>query len=127
MSTADELAVAVAGLRPVAEDLALPDSCTVRRSEEGPRDSRNNPTYTDTTVATARCRLRGSAQMRPQERAVADRVQAVTPYAIDLPYTIALLATDDLIVNDTRRFEIVGIVKEGDYGVFAVAVCEERS
>lgn len=126
MSEADQLAAVVAGLRPVANDLALPDTCTVRRMVAGAPDSRGNPTATETTLATARCRLR-SGQLRPEERVIADRVQAVSPYAVDLPYSLAFVAADVLVINDTRRFEIVGVLLDGNYGVFAVAICEERT
>jgi hypothetical protein len=98
----------------------------VRRMVAGAPDSRGNPTSTETTLATARCRLR-SGQLRPEERVIADRVQAVSPYAVDLPYSLAFVAADVLVINDTRRFEIVGVLLDGNYGVFAVAICEERT
>jgi hypothetical protein len=126
MSTADTLAAVVADLRPVADDLALPDTCAAVRKVEGARDSRGNPTYTESTVLTARCRLR-SGGLRPTEQAVADQVQATTPYAIDLPYATVVTPADAIVVNATRRFELLGIVKDGGYGVFTTAIAEERS
>lgn len=126
MSTADQLAAVVADLRPVANDLALPDTCSAIRIVEGPLDTYGNPTTVDITIPLARCRLR-SGGLRPMEQAVAERVQATSPYAIDLPYATDLTARDDLIVNGTRRFAIVGVLQDGGYGVFATAICEERS
>lgn len=126
-STADELAAAVAELRPVANDLALPDTCAVTRKGTATTDSRGNKTYPDVTASSPRCRLRTGGQLRPNERAFADRIQSVAPYAIDLPYGTDVTARDVLIVNTTRRFEIVGVLEEGGFGVFTVAIAEERS
>ncbi len=126
MTTADELAAVVVELRPLANDMALPDTCDVKRKGTATVDSRGNKTYPETTIATARCRLRAQLS-RPEEKAVADQVEAIAPYAIDLPYTVALTAPDVLLVNGTRRFQIVGVIKEGGFGVFATAIVEERT
>jgi len=128
MSTADTLAAVVTELRPVANDLALPDTCAVTRAGAvAVVDTRGNKTYPDTTVATVRCRLRSSGQMRPDERLVADRLQAIAPYAVDLPYGTSVTAKDELVVNTTRRFAVIGVLTEGGYGMFTVAIVEERS
>lgn len=125
-SPADELAAVVAGLRPLANDLALADTCQVLRAGAAAVDSRGNRTATEVAALTTRCALRAGG-LRPRELAVADRVQSVAPYAVDLPYGTDVRHGDALRVNGTRRFEVLGVLQAGGYGVFAVAVCEERS
>lgn len=127
MSTADTLAATVVELRPVADDLALPDFCAVKRKGAATIDSRGNKTYAETTLATVRGRLRSGPNVRPQERVVADQAEAVAPYAIDLPYGTSVTAQDAITVNTTRRFEVIGVLTDGGYGVFTVAIVEKRT
>jgi hypothetical protein len=128
MSTADELAAVVSGLRPIANDLALPDTCEVRRPDRNNpvTDSRGAKTYPEISHAVSRCRLR-TGGLRPDERVVADQAEAVVPYAIDLPFTMASIASDVIVVNGTRRFDIIGVLKTEGFGVFATAIVEERT
>ena len=125
MTAADTLAATVVKLRPVANDLALPDFCAVKRKGAATTDSRGNKTYAETTLSTVRGRLR-SGQLRPDEKIVADQAEAVAPYAIDLPYGTSITAQDAITVNTTRRFEVIGVLTDGGYGVFTVAIVEER-
>lgn len=124
MSTADELAAVVAGLRPLAADLALPDECVVLRPTTT-KDTRNNPIAGESPVATTRCRLRVNPRM-PREQLAADRVRAEALYAIDLPIETDVTPADTILVNGIRRFPVTGIQLDGDFAVFQTATAEER-
>ncbi len=128
MSTADILAGVVTDLQPVAYDLALPDTCAVVRRTPGPPDTRGNPTFTESVVALYRCRLR-SGQLRPTEQVIADQVRATAPYAIDLPKGADVSAADvlDVGLGTFRRFEAIGVLTDGGYGMFTTVIAEERS
>lgn len=127
MSSADRYAALVAAKRPIYNDKALPDTCQVRGQGTPVVDSTGNETYPEVTLATVRCQLRTGGFVRPSERAVADQVQAVAPYAIDLPYGTAVDASNRIIVNSTREFEIVGVLTPGLFGINTSAVVEERT
>lgn len=128
MTRADQFAARIPAYRARANELALPDECAVVRKSTSPTtDSRGNKTYAEETASSPRCQLRTGGQIRPDERAFADRIQSVTPYAIDLPYDADITAKDVIVVNATRRFDVVGVMKAGDFGIFAVAIAEERS
>ena len=127
MTRADQFAARIPAYRARANELALPDECDVVRKSASPMtDSRGNKTYPEVTASSPRCQLRTGGQIRPDERAFADRIQSIAPYAIDLPYDADITAKDVLVVNDTRRFEVVGVLKAGDFGIFTVSIAEER-
>jgi len=126
MTLAAELLADVAELRLLAVEMALPDTCDVKRKGTATVDTRGNKTYPETTFATSSCGLRSSLS-RPDEKVVADQAEAVAPYAIDLPYASAVTARDVIVVNGSRRFDVIGVIKEGAFGVFTVAIVEERT
>lgn len=124
MSTADRYAALVAAKRPLANDRVLADTCTVQVATAGTKDSRGNVPMTETAGATVRCRLRSDVRL-PQERAVADRVQSVAPYAIDLPFGTSVNATDRVAIG-ARTFDVIGISEAEAFGMFTTVIAEER-
>ncbi len=119
----------IAELRTVAE-LPFGDAYVVLRKSPTPtRDSRGNridSTATDyVTVESGMGRLRTQG-LQPNERIMAESLNAIAPYAIDLPIdTIA--DTPDRIAIGNRFFEVQGVLRAGSLGLIATAVCEERS
>jgi hypothetical protein len=64
---------------------------------------------------------------RPDERALADRVQSASPYVLrNLPHTTVLRADDTVEVNG-RTFQVLGVLRTEAANVAVTAVLEERS
>lgn len=126
-TTADRIAATVARIRPVAEDLALPDQCVVWRSDSGTVDSRGNAVPGEYRAGGFRCQLRTSRARVPREGAQADRVQSVAAMEIAAPIEGDITPEDVIEVNGTRRFEVIGVAAGGEFGVFQIASVEERT
>lgn len=78
------------------------------------------------TGESGRCTLIAGAT-RPEERVVAERLQATTPYVIrNLPADSAVTEKDVIQVGQ-RRFEVLGVLRAESLRVSVTAICEERS
>ncbi len=67
-----------------------------------------------------------AGNIRPEERDVASRRGFQAPYVIELPYATGAAPADRLRVNGARTFEVVGVLRDGVWGLVARAICEER-
>lgn len=124
MSTAEDLAAVVTELRPVANDLALPDDYTVIRATLVD-DGAGGRTATEAIVEAGKCRKRLGG-VREGERVVMQRLQWSSGYALDLPTETSLTPADDITVNGTR-FEVGEVQRGGAFSVFVTAIVRERS
>ena len=121
-TTADAIAAIVADLRPVHDDLALPDTCTILRTVTV-SDGRGGTTQTESTIATVRCSLDVSG-MSGQEY-VAGSVENVNlPYVVTLPYGTDVTEQDRIGVGD-RRFAVETVRSGGGYEIAVEAACRE--
>ncbi len=103
MSTADNLATIIAGLRPIHDDIALPDTCDVLRVVQT-SDGRGGVTETEVLAGTYRCAVDASGLIGHE--AVSGSIESVDrPYTITLPYN-ADVTEQDAIESNGRRFEI---------------------
>ena len=115
----------IAEFAALKDELAYADDYRIERAVVIATDTRNNRTFEDQTVEEGTCRLRADG-IRPQERIIADRLGWTVSAAIDLPYD-TLATPDDRILIQGRTFHIGGVIREGNLGIDATAVCEERS
>lgn len=116
----------IAEFRALVEDLAYPDVCEIRRQVDAGTDEFGNPLPpTTATFESGPCSLR-SGGLQPNERLAATRLEYATPYAIDLPFPTIVTVEDTIRVNGTRTFEVGGVIREGEWGIDATAVCVER-
>lgn len=113
----------MATFRGLVQDLSFHDSYALVR-DTATSDDAGGTTVVEATVESGGCDLTAGLT-RPDERDVAARTQAATPYVITLPYATAAVASDRLVVAG-RTFEILGVLKDGFLGTDARAVCEER-
>ncbi len=109
----------VEALRPLM-GLGWLDTYQVVREVESGRDARGAVTTTIAAVEVGPCSLRAIGN-QPQESAVAGRIQASEPNAVDLPWNTTLTAADDLTVNGTS-YEVHGVHRPGQLGLYATAV-----
>jgi hypothetical protein len=112
----------VAELRALVQDLSFPDHFEVRRETQTP-DNAGGHTTTTTTVAAGPCRLREIGG--GSERLFADRLGWQQPYAVDLPPTLDLKTSDDLLVNG-RAMEVGAVVRGGVWALTITAIVQER-
>lgn len=118
----------IARLRQLPPRLAFHDVCEIRRNVDAGQDEFNNDLPpTPATVEVGPCSLKKLGQQgQAEERVIADRLQWQTPYLIDLPYDTLVTPKDRIRVNGDREFQVGGVVKTGELGIVATAVCEER-
>ncbi len=106
-------------LRPLM-GLGWLDTYQVVREVESGRDARGAVTTTISAVEVGPCSLRAIGN-QPNETAVAGRIQANEPNAVDLPWDTTLTAADDLTVNGAP-YEVHGVHRPGQLGLYATAV-----
>lgn len=112
----------IADLLNLVTGTAMPDTCSivgnvlVDNGEGG---------FSSTTVveATVACRLRGTA-LQPSERVNAERLGWNISYTVDLPVSVTVTPSHQIIVNG-RTFEVTGVIKEEDWSIKQVAVVKE--
>jgi head-tail adaptor len=110
-------------LRALVAD-AFPDTVEVL-APAGARDSRGNRLAGEQVIATLPGQLRGQG-LSPQEREAASRLGWAVAYAIDLPYDAPVQPSHRLRVNSSRVFDVGAVVRDGEWGLAATAVCAER-
>ena len=110
----------VEALRPLM-GLGWLDTYQVVREVESGRDARGAVTTTIAAIEVGPCSLRALNSNQVQEAAVAGRIQANEPNAVDLPWDTTLTAADDLTVNGTP-YEVHGVHRPGQLGLYATAV-----
>lgn len=121
-TTADAIAAIVADLRPLHDDLALPDTCEIVRVTTVP-DGRGGTTTTESTIDTVRCALDVSGQSGNEY--VAGSVENVNlPYTITLPYGTDVNEQDTIGV-DGRTFAVETVRSGGGYEIAVEAACRE--
>ena len=119
---ADAIADVVAGLRPVHDSIALPDTCTIRRVTTVP-DGRGGTTTTQADIATVRCSLDVSGMAGAEY--VAGSVENVNlPYAITLPFGTDVNEQDTIGV-DGRTFAVETVRSGGGFEIAVEAACRE--
>lgn len=119
-STAD-----IAEFAALKDELAYADDYALKRRVEVSRDTRNNRVFDDVTVESGTCRLRREG-LRPQEAILVDKLGWAAAYAIDLP-SDTLATPDDRFIIAGRTFHIGAVLREGELGIDATAIVEERS
>lgn len=122
-NTADTIAGIVASLRPIHDDLALPDTTDILR-EAIVSDGRGGEVVTWTTVATSRCALDVSGQAGTGEYVVGSVETVDLPYVVTLPYGTDV-TTDDRFLIDGRTFEISTVRSGEGYEIAVTALCRE--
>lgn len=101
-----------------------PDRYAVVRATSTPDDA-GGGTATEAVVEEGGCLLTAGAT-RPQERAIADRLGSQAPLVVrNLPWDSGVTAQDTLLINGTRRLNVVGVLRAGALTVALTAVCEE--
>lgn len=110
--------------RALVEGLSFHDTYTLQRDTATSGGEGGSDT-SEATQESGGCDLTAGLT-RPDEREVAARVQATTPYVVTLPYASSARASDRLVIGG-RTFEILGVLKDGFLGTDVRAVCEERS
>lgn len=101
------------------------DTYSVVRVVRTPDDA-GGWTETPGVVESGQCVLTAGAT-RPEEKAIADQAQSVTPYVLrNLPDDTSLTA-DDTVTIGGRTFQILGVLRAESVRVAVTAVAEERT
>ena len=116
MLTADELA----DMQTVQED-AQPATATIQRFTRV-SDGAGGQTETWATASTASCRVAPSGRA-PEERAIAERMSAVSIWTLTLPADTSVLVADRIAVG-TRTFEVVAALARS-YETARRVICTE--
>lgn len=123
MSTADRIAGIVIGLRPVHDDLALPDTCDIERETET-RDSRGNIVRTwGAHLENIRCALDVAGQMG-REYVVGSVESTEATYIITVPYDTDVTDNDRVVIGD-RRFNVITARQGEGYEIARTLECRE--
>jgi hypothetical protein len=101
----------------------LPETAEIL-APSGALDSRGNRQAGEQVIGTTAAWLRG-AGLSPQEREAASRLGWAVAYAVDLPFEAAVHPSHRLRIGQ-RTFEVGAVVREGDWGLLATAICAER-
>lgn len=105
MLTSDELTAMRA-----TQAEALPDSCTITRATLSSDGAGGQSEGWDTS-ATVSCRL-GRLGQSGEERAIAERLAAMTPFVVTVP-TGTDIRPEDRIAIGGRTFEVVAVLATG--------------
>ena len=124
MTTADDLDAVWASVRPVIEDAFHSDTYTIERPTLT-SDGRGGTTTVATEVESGKCSLVVAGQ-QGQEYISGSGVAASTPYWVDLPWATTITERDAIVING-RRFAIVTVKREGDWGLTVRADLEART
>ncbi len=82
-------------------------------------------TETEGVVESGGCILT-AGNTRPEERAMAEKISAIAPIIVrNMPYTTTLTAADTLLINGTRRLNVLGVLRAEAVNVAVTAICEE--
>ena len=123
-TTADRIAAKVASLRPLYQELAMPDWCEVVRSTPT-ADGRGGITTIDTVVESTRCALSVS-QRSGTEGPRADQITGISVYTCDLPWSSLLTDADTLRVNG-RDFTVTSVGYAEGFEIGRTVLLEARS
>lgn len=123
-TAADAIADIVSGLRPLHDDLALPDLCEIQHTVET-RDSRGNPVTTWETLAVSRCAVDVSG-MAGREYVVGGVETTDMPYIVTMPYDAPVTTANRLIVEG-RIFEITDVRRGEGFEIATTVACREVS
>jgi len=116
----------MAAFRALTVELAFADTYELLVPGAGVSDGAGGTTVGAETVAEmGTCGLTAGTT-RPEERAVAERAGYQSPYTIELPYATIATPAHRLRVNGARTFAIAGVLRDGNLGITATAVCQER-
>lgn len=122
-TTADAIAAIVADLRPLHDDLALPDTCDIQ-TQVTVKDSRGNVVGEEwQTQATVRCALEVSGISGREY--VAGSVEATDlPYIVTFPYDTDVSGANRLMIAG-RTFEVEDVRQGEGFEVATTAACRE--
>lgn len=85
----------------------MPETVTVRRKTDTQDPTGGTTTtWADTVTVSGRIDPAGGT---PEERVIADRIQATTPYTVTVPHGTDVFATDQLTI-DGETYEVVGVI-----------------
>jgi hypothetical protein len=112
----------MAEFRALDEELGMPDTYALIE-DIATDDGEGGETTTESVIEAGPCDLTAGMR-RPDEMAVASRVQATALYTITLPYA-TLAAPKHRLAIGGRTFEIIDVLRDGYFGVDARAVCQE--
>ena len=121
-TTADAIAAIVADLRPLHDDLALPDIAEIQREVET-RDGRGGVTVEWQDIATVRCELSVSG-MSGNEYVVGNVETVNLPYVVTMPFGTDVTEQDRLTI--AGRTFVIETVRQGEgFAVALEAACRE--
>lgn len=115
----------IAEFRALAEDLGFPDSYQLMATTKTTDGAGGTTGGTPAAIESGGCSLT-MGLTRPEERAIADRAGYQSPYIIELPYDTQAKPRHQLKVNGSRTFQIAGVLKDGNWGITARAICQEN-
>lgn len=101
----------------------LPDTVEIL-APSGALDSRGNRQAGEQVIAVTAGQLRGQ-DLRSMEREAASRLGWTAAYAVDLPYDTIAQPHHRLRIAG-RTFEIGAVVRDGEWGLLATAICAEH-
>lgn len=82
-------------------------------------------TETEGVVESGGCILT-AGNTRPEERALAEKISAIAPIIVrNMPHMTTLIAADTLLINGTRRLNVLGVLRAEAVNVAVTAICEE--
>jgi len=105
------------------ESLGMPDAYSLERTTLD-SDGAGGEIATTSTPGTGMCRLR-EVNQTSAENLIASRLSWLEVYAVDMPLAAQPKVGDVIIIN-SRRFEIGGILRGGLYQAQQTAVVRER-
>lgn len=115
----------VAELRDLTERIGFPDAYTVLRAVRQPDGQGGTVLLPDQPVESGFCRI-DTTGLQPEERETARRLGWSVAYAVDMPLTTGLKASDKLRVNGRRTFHVQADPAKGEnFGISARALVKE--
>ena len=113
----------IAGFRALEASLLYHDTYAVVRATST-YDGAGGATTTEATVESGACDLTAIPRL-PREAPEGGRLVSDTNYYVTLPVASVVTPSDRLVINGTRRFEVVGIDRDGFLAIDTRAVCRE--
>lgn len=113
----------IAGFRALEASLLYHDTYAVIRATNTD-DGAGGATTTEATVESGGCDLTAIPRL-PRELSAGGRIESDSNYYVTLSAASIVTASDRLVINGTRRFEVVGIDRDGFLAIDTRAVCRE--
>ncbi len=113
----------IAAFRALEARLLYHDTYAVVRAT-AVSDGAGGTTTTEATVESGGCDLTAIPRL-PREAAEGGRLVSDTNYYVTLSAASIVTASDRLVINGARTFEVVGIDRDGFLAIDTRAVCRE--